>query len=86
MISAKATVFLRGSDVPFVVLESPGEVVAMILTAATARRHGKPGPDDLIELRLGNASEWNGKPLYLRSREIVAVSALMNVDEDDDSK
>ncbi len=75
---AMASVYLAPDDVPFIVVETPSEVAAIIKAAHDA---GEP----LAKLTLGNASEWNAKPLYVRPASVVAVSPPKDlVDEDED--
>lgn len=62
---AKAAVYMWDDDVPFNVAETPSEVAELLRNAE---------PEDLVQLTLGNESDWNGKPLYVRACRINAIS------------
>ena len=73
---AKAAVYLFPDDVPFIVTESPSEIVSLM---GVAEGLGDP----LVKLTLGNQSEWNGKPLFVRADRIVAISPPKDGDENE---
>jgi hypothetical protein len=72
---AMASVYVAAEDACWVVTQTPSEVAEALRAAS---------PDDLLELTLGNDSEWNGKPLFVRARSITAISPPRDQGEDDE--
>jgi hypothetical protein len=67
--SAKASIYVGQDDAAWVVTQTPSEIAEMVRSA---------DPEDLIEFTLGNESEWNSKPLYIRAKNITAISPPKN--------
>ena len=67
MRQAKAAVYVGDDDWPFVVAETPSEIAAMVKAAENSGT-------SLIQLTLGNTSDWNGKPLFVRAARVNAIS------------
>lgn len=76
---AKASIYLSPSDLPFLVAESPHEVTDAVQVAID-------GGYLFVCLTLGNESEWNGKPVFVRADAVLAVSPpkTQDCDPDDD--
>lgn len=75
----KASVYVGDDDVPFIVTETPSEIAVLVENAESTAQ-------GLIQLTLGNRSDWNGKPLFVRAAKINAISApKTGQDNDDDS-
>jgi hypothetical protein len=70
-----ASVYVGEDDVCWVVCETPSEIAGMVSDAA---------PDQLLELTLGNRSDWNGKALFIRAERIGAISPPRNMGEGDE--
>ncbi len=62
-----ASVYVSGDDNPFIVTESAGEAAEIIHAAILAG-------STFAKLTLGNRSDWNAKPLYVRAASVVAIS------------
>jgi hypothetical protein len=77
---AKASIYLGNDDVPFLVAETPSEAAEKIHRSLADPQSG------LVLLTLANASDWNGKPLYVRAASVSAISPPkdQDIDEEDD--
>lgn len=73
---AKASVYVGSDDAAWIVTETPSEVVDEVRSANS---------DDLIKLTLGNRSDWNGKPLYVRAGAITSISPPRDDETEDES-
>ena len=71
-IIPKASVYVDGEQACWIVTQTPSEVAQLV----------ENYPDQLIELTLGNFSDWGGKPLYVRSSKINSISPPRNQDDD----
>lgn len=74
---ALASVFFDDSGQPFVVAETPGEVIEKIRAARGRQQR-------YVELTLANASSWNGRPVFIEAAYVRAVSPPMSVDDEGD--
>lgn len=74
---AMASVYVSDEDACWLVTQTPSEVAATLREA---------GSDDLLELTLGNDSDWNGKPLFVRARAITAISPPNDERRDDEAE
>lgn len=72
-----ASVYVSGDDNPFVVTESPSEVADIIHAAVEDRQ-------TFAKLTLGNLSDWNSKPLFVRPASVVAISPPKDLHDDED--
>jgi hypothetical protein len=72
---AMASVYQHGDDACFIVTQTPSEVHAALEAAEQAG-------DTFALLTLGNTSEWNGKPLYIRPSSVVAISPPKTGEDD----
>lgn len=61
---AKSSVFMD-NDIAWLVTDTPSEVAAKVEAA---------GATDMLKFSLGNDSDWNGRPLYLRADAITGIS------------
>lgn len=62
---AKASVFMEQSEIAWLVTETPSEVADRLDGAV---------PGAMLKFTLGNDSDWNGRPLYIRADAITAIS------------
>jgi len=72
-----ASIYFTDDDAPFLITETPSEAVAALQAAENAG-------ESFAKLTLGNASDWNAKPLYVRASRIVAVGPPKDQADDDE--
>jgi hypothetical protein len=66
-----ASVYVGDDDAPFIITETASEAAAIVVAALSAGR-------TFATLTLGNESEWNAKPLYVRAEAVMAISPPKN--------
>lgn len=73
-VSAKASIYVGDTDIAWLVTETPSEVISKMLDSTS---------ETMIQFTLGNNSDWNGKPLYIKKRCINAISPPRDQGEGD---
>lgn len=64
---AMAAIYLGPDSAPFIIAETPSEATIIVEAALNDGRA-------FAELTLGNDSEWNAKPLYVKATSVFAIS------------
>lgn len=75
-----STVFISNDDAPWMVAETPLEVVEKV-------KEAERNNETFVEFTLGNPnSDWNGRPVFLRAKEIHSIGPPRSYRDDEEEE